>query len=190
MATTRELADTLPFHSPDDGTTEVNVPHTSFAAYSLIPLDKDGRKRLLDDLNTAGMTTSNCITATQPYVSGRTLRDIYDHHIEACKGDNEMHPHFIIVADQDDWEEKGVLCVYLYASRVLTRWADDDYEDEYTVGVLRCAVVMADCICCNLDIANMDFTEFKEGEEREWDGEDIWENKRYSKYSRKTGELN
>ncbi|KAI4758702.1 hypothetical protein E4T52_09153 [Aureobasidium sp. EXF-3400] len=190
MTSTKELADTLPFDSPDNGSTARDPEHSSFSAYSLIPLDHDGQQRLLNDLNDGDWTTKQCVLATQPDFSGRTLRDIYDHHIEASREDNEMHPHLFIVADQDDWDTNGVLLVYVCAGRVLTRWDDDDYEDEYTVGVLRCAVWMADCICCNLEISKLDFHEFKEGEEREWDGEDIWENKRYSKYSRKTGELN
>lgn len=190
MASTRELADTLPFNSPDDGTTPVDSQHSDFAVYSLISLDQDAQQRFLNDLNTGDMTTKRCILATQPDFSGRTLRDIYDHHIEASKEDNAMHPHYFIVADQDDWDTKGVLVVDLYASRDLNRHEDPDHDYEFTVGVLRCGVDMADCVCCNLDIANVDFIEYKEEEEQEWDGEDVYTNKRYFKYHFKTGELN
>ena len=139
MASTRELADTLPFHSPDDGKTPREAHHSSFAAYSLVPLDEDGQQRLLNDLNTGDWTTKQCILATQPDFSGRTLRDVYDHHIEASKEDNEMHPHLFIVADQDGWDTKGVLLVDLHVDRAVGR--DDVYDDfEFTVGVLRCGV--------------------------------------------------
>jgi hypothetical protein len=138
----------------------------------------------------AARDSQHSILATQPDFSGRTLRDIYDHHIEASKEDNEMHPYLFIVADQVDWDTEGVLLVYVHADRALGRpnEPNDDYEN--TVGVLRCGVEMADCICCNLEISNMDFIEFKEKEERERNGEDVYTNKRYFKYHHETGELN
>ncbi|KAI4722796.1 hypothetical protein E4T48_00863 [Aureobasidium sp. EXF-10727] len=191
MASTKELADTLPLYPPDPtGGNAHDSQHSSWAAYSLVPLKEGDQERLLDDLNTGDWSAGQCILATQPDFSGRTLRDIYDHHIEASKEDNEMHPHFIIVADQDDWDTNGVLLVYLYASRVLTPPDDDDYDDEFVVGVLRCGVEMADTICCNLEIANMGWEEFKGEEERDWGGEGHETNPRYSKYNLKTGELN
>ncbi|KAG9740333.1 hypothetical protein KCU73_g9238, partial [Aureobasidium melanogenum] len=190
MTSTRELADTLPFYPPE-GDTGHDSLHSSFAAYFLVPLDHEEQQRYLDDLNTGDWTTSNCILATQPHFSGHTLRDVYDHHIQASKeDDNEMHPHFFIVADQKDWDTKGVLCVYLHAGRSLNATDDEDYGNESTVGVLRCGVEMADCICCNLEIANMDWFEFKEEEERDWGGEDPHTNPRYAKYNYKTGKLN
>jgi hypothetical protein len=190
MVSTKELADTLPWNSPPESDAARDSQHSSFAAYSLTSLDEDGRERLLNDLNTGDWATNQCILATQPDFSGRTLRDIYDHHIEASKEDNEMHPYLFIVADQVDWDTEGVLLVYVHADRALGRpnEPNDDYEN--TVGVLRCGVEMADCICCNLEISNMDFIEFKEKEERERNGEDVYTNKRYFKYHHETGELN
>lgn len=189
MASTRELADTLPFYPPEPNAGH-DPSHSDFAAYFLVPMDDEKRQSFLNDLNTGDWTTGNCILATQPDFSGRTLRDIYDHHIKASKEDNEMHPHFIIVADQEDWDANGVLCVYLHAGRSLNANDDEDFKDESTVGVLRCGVEMADCICCNLEIANMDWFEFKEEEHREWGGEDPFTNPRYAKYNYKTGKLN
>lgn len=189
MASTKELADTLPFYSPEPNT-EHDPLHSDFAAYFLVPMDDEEQQNFLNELNNGDWTTGHCILATQPDFSGRTLRDIYDHHIEASKGDNEMHPDFFIVADQQDWDNEGVLCVYLHAGRSLNANDDEDFEDESTVGVLRCGVEMADCICCNLEIANMDWFEFKEEEQREWGGEDPFTNPRYAKYNYKTGKLN
>ncbi|KAG9695598.1 hypothetical protein KCU95_g6428, partial [Aureobasidium melanogenum] len=190
MASTRELADTLPFYPPE-GYDSTDQLHSKFAAYTLIPLDHDGQQRFLEDLNTGDMTTSNCVLAPQPDFSGRTLREIYDYHIEeAIKDDNEMHSHFIIVADQEDWKLKGVLVVYLYAGRQLTKHDDEVFEWEATVGVLRCGIDMADCVCCNLEIDNVDWCEEKESEEQEWGGEDPYTNPRYAKYHWQTGELN
>ncbi|KAI4850237.1 hypothetical protein E4T44_02865 [Aureobasidium sp. EXF-8845] len=190
MASTRDLADTLPWNSPPESDAARDPQHGKFAAYSLTPLDEDGQQRLLNDLNTGDMTTSQCLLATQPDFSGRTLRDIYDHHIEASKGDNEMHSHLFIVADQDDWNTNGVLLVYAYADRALDPPDEENDNYESTVGVLRCGVDMADCNCCNLEIANIGFDEMKDEEEREWNGEDVYTNKRYFKYHYKTGELN
>jgi hypothetical protein len=189
MASTKELADTLPFTLPESNAVHDSL-HSSFAAYSLVSLDEEGQQRFLKDLNTGDMTTSNCILATQPDFSGRTLRDIYDHHVEASKEDNEMHPHFFIVADQDDWKTKGVLCVCLYADRSLDRPNEEHDDYEHTVGVLRCEVEMADCNCCNLEIANIGWAEMKEEEEQDWNGENVYTNKRYFKYHYETGELN
>jgi hypothetical protein len=189
MASTKELADTLPFTLPEGNAVHDSL-HSSFAAYSLVSLDEEGQQRFLKDLNTGDMTTSNCILATQPDFSGRTLRDIYDHHVETSKEDNEMHPHFFIVADQDDWKTKGVLCVCLYADRSLDRPNEEHDDYEHTVGVLRCEVEMADCNCCNLEIANIGWAEMKEEEERDWNGENVYTNKRYFKYHYETGELN
>jgi hypothetical protein len=189
MASTKDLADTLPWNSPE-GDSGHDSQHSSYAAYSLISLDEDGQQLILNDLNTGDMTTSGCILATQPDFSGRTLRDIYDYHIEASKEDNEMHPHLFIVADQDDWNTNGVLLVYAYAERALDPPNESNDEYEYTVGVLRCGVDMADCNCCNLEIANIGWDEMKEEEEREWNGENVFTNKRYFKYHYETGELN
>ncbi|KAH0008174.1 hypothetical protein KCU78_g11380, partial [Aureobasidium melanogenum] len=190
MTSTKELADSLPFYPPE-GDTGHDSLHSSFAAYTLISLDHDGQQRFLKDLNTGDMTTSNCILAPQSDFSGRTLRDIYDHHIEASKeDDNEMHPHLFIVADQEDWHTKGVLVVYLHAGREMNKHDSEDFECESTVGVLRCGIDMADCVCCNLEIANVDWTEYKEEEEQEWGGEDPYTNPRYAKYNWQTGKLN
>ncbi|CAD0100687.1 unnamed protein product [Aureobasidium mustum] len=189
MTSTRELADTLPFYSPE-GDTEHDPLHDNFAAYTLVSLDHDGQQRFLKDLNTGDMTTSNCILAPQPDFAGRTLRDIYDYHIEASKEDNKMHPDFFIVADQEDWTTKGVLVVYLHVERQLNKHDDEEFEFESTVGVLRCGIDMADSTCCNLEIANVDWTEYKEEEEEEWGGENPFTNPRYAKYNWQTGELN
>jgi hypothetical protein len=190
MASTKELADTLPWNSPPESDAAHDSQHSNFAAYFLFSLDQDGQQRFLEDLNDGNMSTDQCILATQPDFSGRTLRDIYDHHIEASKEDNEMHPHLFIVADQDDWDINGVLLIYVYAGRALDPPDEPNDDYETTPGVLRCGVDMADCNCCNLEIANIGWDEMKEEEEREWGGEDVFANKRYFKYHFKTGKLN
>jgi len=138
MASTRELADTLPFYPPEpEGDTGHDSIHDHFPAYTLVPLDHDGQQRFLKDLNTGDMTTSNCILAPQPDFAGRKLRDIYDYHIEASKEDNKMHPDFFIVADQEDWATKGVLVVYLHVERQLlnmtTKSLNPNQRSEYCV---------------------------------------------------------
>ncbi|KAI5271998.1 hypothetical protein E4T47_04709 [Aureobasidium subglaciale] len=195
MTSTTELEGTLPFYSPDDPTDERwrNSTFKNYAAYSLVPLDDDGRQELLNDLNTGEMTTNNTRVAPQFDFAGRTLRDVYDYHLQAREEHDNIHPHFFIVADQEDWRTEGVLVVCLYVDRSTGEVGDrESLEDvfEWVVGVMRCGVDMADCIGANLGIANVDWTEYKEEEEELWGGEDCYKNKRYFRINPITGQEN
>ncbi|KAG2167314.1 hypothetical protein VTO58DRAFT_100723 [Aureobasidium pullulans] len=191
MSSTRELESTLPFYPPE-GTDGARDPdHFEFAVYSLLSQDDAGRESLLNDLNNGDMANGQCCLAPSPDFAGKTLRDVYDYHIEAAKdNDNTIHPHFFIVADQEDWNESGVLVVYLLADRTLNK-DEDEYEDEYVVGVGRCSVDDADCAGVNLDISKLSWIEFKDSWHRDgWDDDEPYTNPRYSKYHFETGEEN
>lgn len=176
MASTKHLEDILPFYSPDgpkDQNYHDNFMRAKYRVYSLIALDNEGLKIMLRDLNSGDMTTKNCLLAPQANFAGRSLRDIYDYHLRVRDEDETIHPHYFIVADQNDWNTNGVLMVNLQVGR--------DVEDEWVVGVGRCGADMADCVGANLDIANVDWIDYKEQEQEEWGGENPYKNQRYFK---------
>ncbi|CAD0021443.1 unnamed protein product [Aureobasidium pullulans] len=193
MSSTRAIEATLPFYPPEGSGEARDSDHSDFAVYSLVPQNDAGRQSLLHDLNTGDMANGFCCLAPSPDFADRTIRDVYDYHIEAAKqDDNSMHPHFFIVADKEDWKKNGVLVVYLLVDRSLHSEGDGDEDGfEFVVGVGRCSVDEADCVGCNLDIANVGWDELKESWQRDgWDDDDCYTNKRYFKYHHKTGEEN
>lgn len=171
MASTKDLEDTLPLVDTGLDTTKDNLGK-HYTVYTLISLHPSKLQELIDDINNAEDSTSSSRLAPDPDFSGQSLRDIYDYHTRIRDEDETIHPCYLIVADQDDWKTNGVLMVY-------TAVETDASDPAYVVGVGRCGWDWADSCGANLDIANMDWIDFKEVERDEWGGEDPYENKRY-----------
>jgi len=170
MASTKELQKTLPRHCPNSDKHRTMELNRNFAIYSLANLNAAQLEELQDSINsevlTDKMTTSNSRLAPQPDFSGRTLRDVYDHHIATRDEHDWMDPLYFIVADQEDWKTRGLLAVYLEAGL-------DDEDDR--IGVGRCGFDMADTWGVNFSVANEDWMDLKEAEQHEWGGDNPYE---------------
>ncbi|KAG9520883.1 hypothetical protein KCU93_g7560, partial [Aureobasidium melanogenum] len=169
MASTKQLEDTLPlcdsYYNRAGDTLSKQWP-----VYSLVAFDERDFKELEREINEAEDSTGNSVLITKSDFSNGTLRDVYDHHIRLRDENHEIHPTLFVAVDQRDYQTKGVLVVDL---RVLTDTC------QTVIGVLRCGYDDADLYCANLDIANVSFIDYKEEEQRLWDGDDPYENKRY-----------
>lgn len=177
MASTKDLQETLPKYVPNGERYRMDDLNRKFAVYSLVDLDKAQLQELERTLNTASAAhddiddegTSYAQLADQPNFSGRTLREVYDHHIRTRDESNWMDPLYFIVVDQEDYKAKGLLAVYLNTY--------DDEEDD-RIGVGRCGFDWAADWGVNFRIGNMDWFELKEAEHAEWGGDDPYENDR------------
>jgi hypothetical protein len=169
MTSTRELEDTLPLTSP-------LAPNRGFEArkiaiYTTLPLENLQLQQLERDLRDADNISNTVVTqlASQPHFN--SVLDIYDHHLNISKQDTPQHnPSSFIVADQDDWKDKGLLFVNLTASTE---------QRESFVGICRCDLEIATQIKANLEVGNMDWVDYKEMERDGFGGEDPYGNWRY-----------
>lgn len=111
MVSTKGLEDTLPFYSAGSLFYPDNIdPHPvkAYNVYTLLSLDVPALEHLVDELNAASLLGDDFRLVQTPVFVGRTLRDIYDYHLRVRKEDDSIHPYFFIVADQEDWDDKGV----------------------------------------------------------------------------------
>ncbi|THV95616.1 hypothetical protein D6D26_07385 [Aureobasidium pullulans] len=166
---TKQLEDTLPLQDPRHG----QFAHTlgkQWPIYTLVAFDDQELQQLESDINKAEDSTGQSVLITTPNLSNRTLRDIYEHHIQHREKDNKIHPTLFIVADQKDYQTRGVLVIDL---QVMTDTSKN------VIGVLRCGSDDADLYCANLEIGNVDFIDYKEEEQSLWGGDNPYENQRY-----------
>jgi hypothetical protein len=168
MASTRQLEENLPPSAPPipDG----DYATRKIAIYTTLSLDATQLKQLEQDLRDADDISDTPVTQLAPQPFSENLLDIYNHHLQMDSQDSPYHPRCFIVADQNDWKEKGVLFVNLAA---------DTEQRESFVGVCRCDLEMATQIEANLDIGNMDWVDYKEMEENDFGGENPYKNPRY-----------
>ncbi|GAB7343799.1 hypothetical protein MBLNU457_1770t1 [Dothideomycetes sp. NU457] len=174
MASTKELQKTLPRHAPNNERHTIDDLDRKFAIYSLVNLETSQLKGIERTLNTSAVVheeiddegTSCAKLANQPDFHGRTLRDVYDHHVRVRDESDWMDPLYFIVLDQEDYTAKGTLAVYLYTY---------DDEEENRVGVGRCAFDWAVDWGVNFRIGNMSWYELKESEHADWGGDDPYE---------------
>lgn len=169
MTSTKELENTLPLHDPHQDGSGV-ISSKQYPIYSLVAFEDHELSQLESDINKAEDSTHQSVLINQPNFSGSTLRDIYEHHIQFRNENKDIHPSLFIVADQRDYQAKGILIVDL---QVMTN------DPPNVIGVLRCGYADADLYCANLDIGNVGFIDYKEEEQSLWGGDDPYENKRY-----------
>lgn len=169
MTSIKELEDTLPLHDSHQDRSGV-VSSKQYPIYSLVAFDDRQLRQLESHINKAEDSTNQSVLINQPNSSSSTLRDIYEHHIQLRTENKDIHPSLFIVADQRDYQAKGVLVVDL---QVMTD------SPPNVIGVLRCGYADADLYCANLDIGNMSFIDYKEEEQSLWGGDNLYENKRY-----------
>jgi len=167
MASTEDLEDTLPLHdsSPFSNTLDKRWP-----IYCMVAFDNQELRQLENDINKAEDSTDQSILIARPNLSGSTLRDVYEHHIQLRDEHKEIHPSLFIAVDQKNYRIGGVLIVDL---QVMTE------HGQSVIGVLRCGCDDADLYCANLDMSNMSFIDYKEEEQRLWHGSNPYENSRY-----------
>lgn len=174
MTSTKELRETLPERAPNEERHLKDHMHQKFAIYTLANLNAAQLQELRDKVNTIDgkliedPDVSYARVADQPDFSGRTLRDVYDHHILARDQCDWMDPLFFIVADQEDHKTKGLLVVNLCT------FGDDDDEADDTgiIGVARCKPHEAGGWGICFRLAEMDWSELKDAEHEEWGGSD------------------
>lgn len=171
MASTRDLEDTLPLTSPL--TQNPGFEDRKIAIYTTLLLEPSQLRRLEEDLRNADdiLSTDVARLAPQPHFS--SVFDIYNHHIDLAEaqGDSSQHdPSYFIVADQENWNEKGLLFVNVVAVT--------EQRDSF-VGVCRCDLETATQIKANLEVGNLDWVDYKEMEQEEFGGENVYGNERY-----------
>ena len=141
------------------------------AIYTALSIETSQLQQLEQDLRDADDISDEDVAQLAPQPHFNTVLDTYNHHANLAKQDTSKHdPSYFIVADHDDWKEKGVLFVNL---------TTDTEQRESFVGVCRCNLETATQIKANLEIANMDWVDYKEMEQDEFDGENVYKNPRY-----------
>ena len=170
MASTRELEDTLPLASPI--TPNGDFEDRKIAIYTTLPLEASQLQQLEQDLRDADDISDTDVAQLAPQPHFKNVLDIYNHHVNLGKQDTTQHhdPSYFIVADQENWKQKGVLFVNLTA---------DTEQRESFVGVCRCDLETATLIKANLEVSNMDWVDYKEQEQEEFGGENPYKNPRY-----------
>ena len=174
---TKELAATLPPKAPntEQHKAVLSTPNPyqyKYQIYSLVPLDQEALARLEKDIDAGhpddDVTGGNSALSKEAgRFAGKSLREVYDYHLEARDRDPTVHPLFFIVADNADWKENGVLVVHLDCG-----WRAGAKKGRDCVGVGRCGIDWADSWGVNIDIGNMDWMDLKEMEETDWGGDD------------------
>lgn len=169
MASTRELEETLPLTSPL--TRNGDFEDRKIAIYTTLSPESSQLQQLEQDLRDANDISDEHVAQLAHQQHFNTLLDIYNHHIDLSKQGSSQHdPRYFIVQDQGNWKENGVLFVNLIA---------DTEQRESFVGVCRCDLEIATHIKANLEIGNMDWVDYKEMEQEEFGGENVYENLRY-----------
>ncbi|KND92804.1 hypothetical protein TOPH_02828 [Tolypocladium ophioglossoides CBS 100239] len=122
------------------------------ALYSLIELSDDELRELRSACESEYVdeANGNVRLAHRTRFVGETLQAIVDYHLEHCHGE-EYDPIRFIVAVSKDWNEDGVLLVTL-----------DDDELACQPDKIRLKAKRAGLAVANLQIANMDWEDFKE----------------------------
>jgi hypothetical protein len=170
MASTRKLEDTLPLTAPL--TRNGDFEARKIAIYATLPLKPSQLRQLEQDLRNADDVSDEDVAQLAPQPQFNNALDIYNHHVNLSKQDTSQHydPSYFVVADQENWKQKGILFVNLTA---------DTEQRESLVGVCRCDLETATQIKANLEVANMDWVDYKEMEQEEFGEENPYKNPRY-----------
>lgn len=174
MPSTIELEETLPLVAP---VSKAQFPRPKndmkFTVYSTVPLDDGQRQQLLADLHDYEDTCEMCQLSPGQF-QHKSLRDVYEYHIRARDKDPTIYPDYFIVVDHADWDIYAVLMVNLdvYTERK---------DEPSVISVARLDVrglLGVECMCVNMDIANMNWEDVKYTAHEDWGGEDPKTNKR------------
>jgi hypothetical protein len=170
MASTRDLEDTLPLTAPL--TRNGDFEDRKIAIYTTLSLKASQLQQLEQDLRDANDISDEDVAQLVPQPHFDSVLDIYNHHVGLGEHNNtqDHDPSYFIVADQENWKQKGVLFVNLTA---------DTEQRESFIGVCRCDLETATLIKANLEVSNMDWVDYKEQEQEEFGGENPYKNPRY-----------
>lgn len=174
MPSTVELEETLPLMAPEPKAEfSRSGKDVKFTVYSTVPLDDSQRQQLLEDLHGYEETCEECQLSPGQF-QHESLRDVYEYHIRARDEDVTIHPEYFIVVDHADWDIYGALMVNLRADT-------DRKEEPYVISIARLDVrglLGVECMCVNMDIANLNWEDVKATSHEHWGGEDPDTNKR------------
>jgi hypothetical protein len=115
MASTRKLEDTLPLTAPL--TRNGDFEARKIAIYATLPLKPSQLRQLEQDLRNADDVSDEDVAQLAPQPQFNNALDIYNHHVNLSKQDTSQHydPSYFVVADQENWKQKGILFVNLTA---------------------------------------------------------------------------
>ena len=176
---TKELVATLPSRAPNtehagqSGTRHRNSTSTGFEG--LAEIDATALAQLEKGVNEGGPEDecsggNSALAREASRFAGRSLRQVYEHHVKARDRDRTVHPLFFIVADNAEWKANGLLIIHLDCG-----YLEGGKEGGDCVRVGRCGVDWAGTWGVNI-IGNMDWMDLKEMEETDWDGDDPYGN--------------
>ncbi|KAI4763161.1 hypothetical protein E4T52_04750 [Aureobasidium sp. EXF-3400] len=160
-STVPELEDTLPLYDSHQDRSGI-ISSKQWPIYSMVEFNDHELEKLESDINKAEDSTGQSVLITEPNSPGTTLLEIYERHIQLRDENKDIHPSLFIVVDKADYLTKGVLVIDLQVPTDSVR---------NVIGVLRCGYDEADLYCANLDIGNMSFIDYKEEEQRLWNGD-------------------
>ena len=128
------------------------------ALYSLVDLTDAELGDLERECEVACVDTGNeqgtsVRLASQPRFVGKSLRTVFDYHLELGK-QNTFEPRYFIVAVDKEWRNRGVLLVTL-----------DDDELDCNVDSFRIKAIDAGLTVVNIQTGNSSWAEEKEGYE-------------------------
>lgn len=142
----------LPPKAPTESYQQERHNTDKLAVYTLVDLANNGIRGLIKSLeNNDDKLRGACCPAPKYDFDGGSLHEVYDYHLKFAT-ENSLHPTLFIVAHNQDYEKKGVLLVNL------------DTDMKCSVDTCRMKVAEALSAGVNLQIANMDWEDFKEDE--------------------------
>ena len=142
----------LPSKAPTERYQQESHNTEKIAVYSLVGLDQEGTDGLLKALENNDDNLQDAAGLPPKHdFSGKPLKDVYDYHLQIGSEGN-YHPTLFIVAHNRDYKSDGVLLVNL------------DIDLKCSVDTCRIKPSEALSAAVNLEIANMDWEDFKEDE--------------------------
>ena len=143
---------TLTYKSPYESYQHESHNTDKIAVYTLVGLGEDGSDGLVKALENDDGNLRNAASLPPRYdFAGRSLRDVYDYHLQLGR-EQTHHPTLFIVAYVEDYQKNGVLVVEL----------DTDLKCSVDTCRRKTADALLDCV--NLEISNMDWEELKDDE--------------------------
>ena len=142
----------LPFKAPTERYTHENHDSDKFAVYTLVDLGAAGIDGLLKTLEDDDENLRDTQGLPPKYdFRSQSLKDVYDYHLKLGR-EKTHHPTLFIVAQNEDYKRDGVLLV------------DINFDLEGGVDTCRISASEALLAAVNVNIANMDWEDFKDEE--------------------------
>ncbi|GAB7363539.1 hypothetical protein MBLNU230_g3807t1 [Neophaeotheca triangularis] len=181
MPSTKEIETSLPLTAP--APVRKAPQGYNFLVYITANLDKKQRETLQFDIHDYSNTAKVSKFAPGNY-TGKSIREVYQQHLNIRDNEPTAHPTLFIVADGIDWKTHGLLVLDL-AVRT------EERHPRHVIGVVRTAAsgaLGAEILGMNLEIGNRTWTEVKKTEMTEFGGEDPLSNRRYYLVDPRTAE--